>query len=605
MLNYFLSNYLNLRCYLFLFLFQSIFCILAFAHVEDSTIIKSDSLYRAGEYQKVINLLQNRLVTAQSKKEKVIEIVIYNSFGKAYSQLGKPVEALKNYQIALKKAENNNEKQQSGKILKNIGALYEEQKNFSQALTYYERAQNIAIEIRDESLLADCYNNTGIIYEQQSKYHLALSVYKKALPIYQKLQKTDRIALSLNNIGIVYKYLRQLPKAIEYYNQSLTYSKKLGDKFFVAATLNNIGNVYALLKNYPKAIEYNTKSLKIAESIQATNIVVEAYGSLSEDYAGLGDYKKALDFKNKYTKVNSDYINVESANKLAEMQTLYQTEKQKGQITGLKQNEQINSLKIARQELLIQKRNYQILFTVLVMMIFISSGYLYYHKQKVKQKREQRKAILLAKTNERSRIAKDVHDDIGSGLSKITLMAGIVSHKMQANGVEVREINNITQISKDLVENMRDLIWVLNPQNATLDNLVARIREYCFDYLEGLSVKSDLNIQDEIPQIRISQEVQRNIFLTIKEALHNCIKHADCHQIFIELIYKNDLLTFHIKDSGKGFEMNELKKNGNGLRNMQQRMQTIGATLKVNSILGEGTSVKTEIKLAQLEKAVG
>ncbi|TKB96936.1 tetratricopeptide repeat-containing sensor histidine kinase [Pedobacter cryophilus] len=591
--------------YSFLFLLISIISVkTTFAQIEDSAIIKSDSLYRAGEYQKVINLLQNRLVTAQSKKEKVIEIVIYNSFGKAYSQLGKPVEALKNYQIALKKAETDNEKQQSGKILKNIGALYEEQKNFSQALTFYERAQNIAIEIKDESLLADCYNNTGIIYEQQLKYDLALSVYKKALQIYQKLQKTDRIALSLNNIGIVYKYLGELPKAIEYYNQSLIYSEKLGDKFFVAANLNNIGNVYALLKNYPKAIEFNTKSLKIAESIQATNIVVEAYGSLAEDYEGLGDYKKALYFKNKYTKVNSDYINVESAKQLAEMQTLYQTEKQRGQITALKQNEQINSLKMARQELLIQKRNYQILFTVLVMMIFISSGYLYFQKQRVKQKREQRRAILLAETNERSRIAKDVHDDIGSGLSKITLMAGMVSHKMQANGVEVGEINNITQISKDLVENMRDLIWVLNPQNATLDNLVARIREYCSDYLEGLSVKSDLAIQDEIPQIKISQEVQRNIFLTIKEALHNCIKHADCHQIFIELVYKNDLLTFHIKDSGKGFEMNELKKSGNGLKNMQQRMQTIGATFKVNSVLGEGTSVKTEIKLAQLEKAV-
>ncbi|RYD91543.1 MAG: tetratricopeptide repeat protein, partial [Sphingobacteriales bacterium] len=463
---------------------------------------------------------------------------------------------------------------------------------------YYNRAENIALEIKDESLLADCHNNKGVVYEQQLRYDKALSVYKKALAIYEKLKKEDRIALTLNNIGIVYKFLGKFPQAIDYYNRSLTYSERLGDKFFVAANLNNMGNVYALMRNYDKAIEYNTKSLNIARSIDATNIVVEALGSIAEDYAGLGDFKKAYAFRNEYLKVNNEYINLERSNQLAEMQTRYETEKKERQIIALKQNQQISSLNILKQQLLIDKKNYQIFTITFIMISLAAFGYLFYHKQRIKQQRRQQRAIIETEDKERTRIAKDIHDDIGSGLSKITLIAGIAAQRLQTGRVIQNEIRNITQISKDLIDNMRDLIWILNPENATLDNLVARIREYCTDYVEGLTVQTEFDIQDEVPQIKIPQQAQRNVFLTIKEALHNCIKHANCDKIFISLIYKDDRLSIRINDTGKGFDMEELKRHGNGLRNMQQRMQSIGGDFKISSVMGGGTLVETSILLA-------
>jgi two-component system NarL family sensor kinase len=568
-----------------------------YAVVNDPAITKSDSLYRKADYHAAIAVLESRLLIAQQKNETTIKIVIYNSLGKAYSQLGKSIEALKYYQLAIKMAEVANDKQYIGKINKNIGALYEEQKNFNQALAYYDKAQDIALAIKDESLLADCYNNRGIVYEQQFKYNDALIVYKKALAIYEKLNKTDRIALSLNNIGIVYKFLHKFPESLKYYGRSLQYSEKLGDKFFVAANFNNMGNVYALMHNYPKAIEFNAKGLKIAEEIKATNIVVEALGSLADDYAGLGDLKKAYQFKNKYIAANDEYINLERSKQLAEMQTVYETDKKERQIITLKLDKQIASLNMARQDLSLQKKNYQIFAITAIALCLASFGYFYNYRQRVKQQLDKERAITETENQERTRIAKDVHDDMGAGLSKIILMAGMVENRMNADGTSIKEISTITQISKELVDNMRDLIWVLNPENATLDNLASRIREHCTDYLDGLTVKTEFDIQDDIPVIKISQQAQRNIFMTIKEALNNCIKHADCDKISISLSYKDGLLSINITDSGKGFDMGELKRSGNGLRNMQQRIQSVGGSFNISSILGKGTTIQTNILL--------
>lgn len=585
---------------IFVFAFSGFY---SYAQTDDISIIRSDSLYRSGAYEKAIITLNQRLKTVNKIEDQKLQTIIYNSIGKAYSQLGKSVASLKNYQIALKMAETADDKGYAGKILKNIGALYEEQKNFIQALAYYKKAENIAIEIKDESLLADVYNNTGIVYEQELNYPLALKTYQKALLSYEKASKKDRIALTLNNIGVVYKFLGNYPKAISFYSRSLKYSEELGDKFFVSANLNNLGNVYAMMHNYPKAIEYNTKSLKMAEEIGAINIVVEALSSLAEDYAGAGNFKKAYEMNNEFSKVNSDYINLESSKQLAEMQTLYQSEKQQRQISTLKQNEQISALKMKQQELLIQKRNFQIFFVVLFLAITLGISYLLYVRQQNKQKMAQKRAIKEAQSKERSRIAQDVHDDIGSGLSKITLMASSATNRLHQQGLESNEVTAIAQVSKDLVENMRDLIWVLNPENATLDNLVARIREYCSDYLEGCSVIPEMDIQDDIPNIKISQQVQRNIFLTVKEALHNCIKHADCDSISVRLYYVNHELKIFITDRGKGFEMLNLKGKGNGLRNMQQRIESIGGTFETKSQLNVGTTIETKIKQEKLQSS--
>lgn len=219
----------------------------------------------------------------------------------------------------------------------------------------------------------------------------------------------------------------------------------------------------------------------------------------------------------------------------------------------------------------------------------------YYVKQKIKEK-----TLMLDKQRalyeERMRISKDVHDDLGSGLSKITLMAEIAKQQTHQTGGE--SIEHISQISKDLIGNMRDLIWVLNPENTTLDNLIARIREYSSEYLEGLPIQFIADLPEQLPSIPISRDAQRNIFLTVKEAIHNCVKHAGATIITISATINEDNISLKISDNGNGCKQ-EISK-GNGLRNMKLRIERTGGTFHMSSIAGEGTTIQISIPIRSI-----
>ena len=201
---------------------------------------------------------------------------------------------------------------------------------------------------------------------------------------------------------------------------------------------------------------------------------------------------------------------------------------------------------------------------------------------------------------ERIRISKDVHDDIGSGLSKISLLSEIANRKIRENQAAQSDINHISAISKELVDNMRDLIWLLNPENTSLDNLAARIREYAADYLEGMSTSVFFEFPETIPAMEISRDVQRNMLLTVKEALNNAVKHAHATVIRIHLGIDNQILSVKIADNGSGFDMQHISGRGNGLRNMRHRIEVIGGSCTITSSVDGGTTIQMQVPFSKI-----
>lgn len=204
---------------------------------------------------------------------------------------------------------------------------------------------------------------------------------------------------------------------------------------------------------------------------------------------------------------------------------------------------------------------------------------------------------------ERIRISKDVHDDIGSGLSRISLLSEIANRKIKDNQALSGDIDNISAISKELVDNMRDLIWLLNPENITLDSLAARIREYSADYLDGMSVGIFFDFPDDIPAIEVSRDVQRNVLLTVKEAINNAVKHAHAGIIRITLRTAEGSLSLSISDNGRGFNMSDISGRGNGLRNMRHRIESIGGACTITSAPASGTTINIVVQLNKLAAA--
>ena len=550
----------------------------------DTMLQRGVYLYDKGDYEQSIVVLESRLRIAEGENDKKVKWIIYNNLGNNYSAIGKTVDALKAYESAISVAEEFKDKVGIARATKNIGALYADTKDFDKALVKYNEAEIIAVAIKDSATIADCANNKGLIFEQQLHYDKALAEYKKAIELYTALGQDDRIAILYNNLGIVYKYLKDYDQSIDYYQKSLAISEKIGSKFLIAANRINIGNVYEMKGDYKKAIELNELGLQTGKEINSQELIIEAYRSLADDYAKSGDYKKGFDLYKNYVAVKDSFISIERSKQAAEMQTKYETEKKEKQI------------------ILLEKTRYQMLATIGIMVLLIIVAWLLYNRQQVKQKVAREKAIQLAEYNERMRIAKDVHDDLGSGLSKISLTAGVAEQKALNNGNAAQDIRHIAAMSKDLVDNMRDLIWVLNPENTTLDNLITRLREYSADYLDGLNIEADISFPDNVPEMRISRETQRNIFATVKEAIHNCVKHATATIVGVHATLQDGRLDILIQDNGQGIDMKNLRSGGNGLRNMRQRIESVGGSFDIKN--EGGTTIHISAPLSGLESVI-
>jgi signal transduction histidine kinase len=199
---------------------------------------------------------------------------------------------------------------------------------------------------------------------------------------------------------------------------------------------------------------------------------------------------------------------------------------------------------------------------------------------------EKQMAVITAQQEERNRISADMHDELGSGMTHIRLMSELAKSKMKQN--TPAEIEKISQSADDVLNKMNAIIWSMNSKNDSLGNLIAYIRTYSLEYLEGTSVDCKVSIPNDIPEKELSGDKRRNIFLCVKETLNNMLKHSKATALTID-IATNDALEIKIHDNGKGIDLLQLRQFGNGLQNIQRRMKIIGGDFEIKNNNGTET----------------
>ena len=198
---------------------------------------------------------------------------------------------------------------------------------------------------------------------------------------------------------------------------------------------------------------------------------------------------------------------------------------------------------------------------------------------------------------ERARISQDMHDDIGASLTRISMMSDLVKNSPDVGNSARQWLGQISNTSRGLMEEMNQIIWALNPRNDNLEGLIAYIRRFAFEYLEPTPVACQFDLPEKMPDIALSVELRRNVYLVAREAIHNAVKHASATKIRINLEMNKHGFRIRMMDDGKGFDPGKLEFPGNGLINMKKRMADIGGKLKINSKTGEGTEIDLNVTL--------
>jgi ligand-binding sensor domain-containing protein/two-component sensor histidine kinase len=214
------------------------------------------------------------------------------------------------------------------------------------------------------------------------------------------------------------------------------------------------------------------------------------------------------------------------------------------------------------------------------------------------RKLEKEKAILekqQAIEKERTRIATDMHDDLGAGLSRIKFLSQSLLNKKKDDNIK-SELEKITSYSDEMSEKMGEIIWALNEKNDTLADLIAYTRSFAVDYLGNHHIRCEANTPLHLPDTFITGEMRRNIFLSVKECLHNVVKHSGASKVWF-IIELNGQMQIIIHDNGKGIDWNNQRAFSNGIQNIEKRMKEINGNVKFTNKQGTKVAMTVPVTL--------
>jgi ligand-binding sensor domain-containing protein/signal transduction histidine kinase len=192
---------------------------------------------------------------------------------------------------------------------------------------------------------------------------------------------------------------------------------------------------------------------------------------------------------------------------------------------------------------------------------------------------------------ERQRIARDIHDELGSGLTEIILLSDSLDDAIQPTPADHKMVGEISARARSLTRAMDEVVWAINPRNDTLEGFLTYLGKFTQDYLARAEVRCRWNVPAEVPELTLSAEMRHSLYLACKEALHNVVKHARASEVSVRLELAGGGFRLAIEDDGQGFPAARSPARGNGLANMRQRLKELHGLCQVESTSGRGTRV--------------
>ena len=263
----------------------------------------------------------------------------------------------------------------------------------------------------------------------------------------------------------------------------------------------------------------------------------------------------------------------------------------------------VQRAELAEQNLITQKHYYQLFGLIALALIFGCIGYMFFYQQKLKNQQFQKEnelkdALLKVETQSRLQeqrlsISQDLHDTIGAQLTFIISSIDNLKYGFDIQDEKLNhKLNSISDFTSDTIYELRDTIWAMNKKEITLEDLQSRISNYIDKaHLFDGKINFSFNIPSNVNLNRtFSSEEGINIYRIIRESIHNSLKHANPSQIYVKVSQNDRNLQVQVVDNGKGFNMDKVEK-GNGLMNMQKRINEIGGQLHIDSQKNSGTKV--------------
>lgn len=528
----------------------------------------------------------------------------YNNLGILFDTKGNYVKALENYFSALPiydKYAKDLEKE--AMVLINIGIVYKKQKEYSKALNYYQKALKIYKEGNFKVGEVITTGNIGSLLLAMKDYEKSISYCETAKSLYDSLGYHRYVPYMLVNIAIAKDSLRNHESALQDYLTCIESFKN--DKNYYELTHAQIGLAQNYLKTNKskKALIVLNEALKMAKDNGFKELEVKAYKYLAQAEAQEGNYDSAYSYYGNYASGKDSLFESEKTQTVFELEMRYETEKKEKEILSQRAI-------LAEKELDLSKKNSYILGLIGLAAILSLLGILFYDQQKLKSKQLQKEnelkdALIKIETQnrlreQRLRISRDLHDNIGSQLTFIISSIDNLKYAYQLPEKLSSKLKIISEFTTTTIYELRDTIWAMNKNEIYLDDLMTRISDFinkANNNLENVTFSFDSETKLSA-EIKLSSVGGMNLYRIIQEATNNALKHADAQHINIKMRLVEQELEISIEDDGKGFNQ-KITKIGNGLNNLKKRANDMGAKLLIDSAIDKGTLVVLKVFLKE------
>jgi len=551
--------------------------------------------YRISEFDKSISYYKKSLKIREELKDTMGLGGLYNKLGIAYQRIFKMDSALFYNTQALKIFEQKNHTQYVALIKNNIANIYFNLKQYQKSLKEHLDVAEIRTQIKDNFGLVYSYTNIGNSYLYLKDTIESINYYKKGIDLAEKHNYQSELATLYNNYGSILWNQNQINEASTYYSKSLKLRQNLNDNYGIASVYLNLGELNLSQNKINEAGKNIREGLQISKRINANEKVLSGYSLMLSYFAHKKNTDSILKYQGLINSTKDSILNSRITKEVAEIEEKFETEKKEKEIALQKEQ-------ILKNELQLKNRNLYLILLASGFLIFgIIIFSLFKRSQHKKREFKQHLALTEAQTynklqDQRLRISRDLHDNIGSQLTFIISSIDNLKFLTKSSDETLKnKLSDINSFTTSAIAQLRDTIWAMNKPEITFENFLSRIMSYIE---KAKSAKTDIsfNIENNVKsEIKFSSVKGINIFRVIQEAINNAIKYADASKIDLTLNENGNNITINIKDNGKGFNMNEVEL-GNGLENMEKRITEIKGIFNLHSEIGKGTSVTISCK---------
>lgn len=491
----------------------------------------------------------------------------------------------------------------------NIGIVYLRIKDFEKSLDFFTQAMplfEVHNEMRGKGALL---NNLSIIYSGTGKFNKAVSTLVESIELKTQIEDMLGLCISYNMMASLMLDADSLGEALKWLHKSEDLATSIDNRSTLISAYHLKHKVFARMGNYRDAILYARLALEYSIGLGTRRLEADSYFHMANLYQKTGDHKKAAYFFQRHIGLTDSLTSQVQLGKVYDMQLEYEMLKKNEEISLLLEQQKVLDLELDKQQLLIVKRNQQIIIVAgglgLLLLLLYSRHRKYKHVHKLKMelaivnsKEQQMKKVLQAEVDERKRIGEELHDGLGQILSLVKMnVTDQIDNLNDDQSKERNKFQSLLLLTDNAFNELRSISHNLSPLLLQEKGLAASIN----DLINRIRSSKKFNIELDITGLRkpFDPLIEHSIYRIIQELLSNIMRHAEAKNISLQFVCDSDEISIIVEDDGKGFDLNK-NHEGMGLKNVFTRIDNLGGTMDIDSKPGRGTIISVSIPFKEI-----